>query len=71
MNRKELLLKSILFSKSFDYFLVNLYLRYDKIMHSQGSIFTKSPLKNIERIAPNIYNLDIGGYFDLFFYKYP
>ena len=27
-----------------------------------GSIIIKSPLENIERITPNIYNVDIGGY---------
>ncbi len=31
-----------------------------------GAIITKSPLKNIERITPNIYNVDIGGYLCLF-----
>lgn len=35
-----------------------------------GSIY-KSPLENIAKIDPNIYNLDVGVYFDLFFYKYP
>lgn len=29
----------------------------------KGSIINKSPLENIERIAPNIYTLDIRGCF--------
>ena len=28
----------------------------------KGAITFKSPLKNIERITPNIYNIDVGGY---------
>ena len=36
-----------------------------------GTIIYKSPLENIEIIAPNIYIIDIGGYFNLFFYKCP
>lgn len=31
-----------------------------------GSITTKSPLENIERITLNIYNIDIGGYLSLY-----
>ncbi len=37
----------------------------------KGAIINKSPLKIIVKIAPNIYNIDIGGYFNLFFYKCP
>ena len=37
----------------------------------KGAIIHKSPLKIIVKIAPNIYNVDIGGYFNLFFYKCP
>ncbi len=34
----------------------------------KGAIINKSPLKIIVKIAPNIYNIDIGSYFNLFFY---
>ncbi len=29
-------------------------------------IIYKSPLENVERITPNIYNVDIGGYLSLY-----
>ena len=35
--------------------------------YASGGISPKSPLKNIERIAPNIYNVDIGGYLSLYY----
>ena len=28
----------------------------------KGAITSKSPLENVERITPNIYNVDVGGY---------
>jgi len=31
--------------------------------YASGGITYKSPLANIERITPNIYNVDIGGYY--------
>ena len=34
--------------------------------YASGGISPKSPLENIERIAPNIYNVDVGGYLFLY-----
>lgn len=39
------------------------------LLLQSGAIINKSPLKNIERITPNIYNLDVGGYFVVFINK--
>lgn len=46
-------------SKIHDVFEKNFQISFVPIL---GTIISKSPLKNIERIAPNIYNVDIGGY---------
>ena len=50
-------------SKIHDVFEKNFQISFVPIL---GTITYKSPLENIERITPNIYNVDVGGYLFLY-----